>query len=334
MPMAKLELKSAVPITHWAVTKYIPRGLVSSLFAPGGGSKTRLISNLAVQATRPQNIGTFLGYQVQRGKVLILDADDPSAHGYQTWLNRFFASYPDTDRALIDLRIIRGGLTPADIDELCNELAKEPPIFIILDTFASAFEGLDILKSHLVQAALNALAELANKLNSAVIVLDHVGKLAKGQTVAQKGAYGAGKSFKPRAMFALEQVPPKDVEGRIVFRIDCTKMSYAAHPSPIGFEVVLEDNDQKARIRITDLPGQNTVKAKAQRVIETKLHEAQGGRVARQTLLEAVVNELSITKRYAEELLANYLQFNQMIKAHREEGQQGNPISYSLTVYN
>jgi hypothetical protein len=329
MAVNKVELLTTLPKTQWSVTNFIPRGHTTNLFAPGGMSKTRLICYLAVQATRPQNAGSFLGYQVMRGRVLILDADDPTTHGYQLWLNRFFAAYPDADRSMIDLRAIEGGLTPKDVEELKNELKTQPPTYIIVDTFASAFLGMDTLKGHMVQLALVGLAELAKALNCAVIVLDHVGKLQKGQTVAEKGAYGAGKSFSPRAMFALSRVNPKDVEGRDVFRLDCTKMSYAAEPAPIGFEVELSSDERQAKVKVVDLPSQYSLKDKARGVMLEELKAAKGEAVARQLLLNAVVQKVDVTERYAADALKDLLEQRQDIQTH-ELGGKGKPKAYSL----
>lgn len=331
MAVNPVKLLTTLPKTHWGVTNLIPRGHTTNLFAPGGMSKTRLICWLIVQACRPQNAGTFLGYQVRRGRVLILDADDPTTHGYQLWLNRFFAMFPDADRSLVDLRAVEGGLSPKDVEALQKELKDNPPMFIIIDTFASAFLGMDTLKGHLVQLVLVGLAALAKALNACVIVLDHVGKLQKGQTVAEKGAYGSGKSFSPRAMFALSRVNPKDVDGRDVFRLDCTKMSYAAEPSPIGFEVLLEENDTKARVKVVDLPNQFSLKDKAKSVLLEELKAAKGEAVARQVLLNAVVQKVNVTERYAADALKELHEQRKDIKVH-ELGGKGKPKAYSIPV--
>ncbi|MGL4609252.1 MAG: AAA family ATPase [Trueperaceae bacterium] len=322
---------TVLPKTQWGVTNLIPRGHTTNIFAPGGMSKTRLICWLAVQATRPQNEGTFLGYQVRHGKVLILDADDPTTHGYQLWLNRFFAAYPDADRSLIDLRAIEGGLTPRDVEAIKDELKRNPPTFIIIDTFASAFLGMDTLKGHLVQLALVGLADLAKALNACVVVLDHTGKLQKGQTVAEKGAYGSGKSFSPRAMFALSRVNPKDVEGRDVFRLDCTKMSYAKEPSPLGFEVLLEERDMRARVKVVSLPNQYSQKDKAKTVILEQLEAAKGEPVARQVILNAVVQKVNVIERYAVDVLKELLEQRHEIETH-ELGGKGKPKAYSTPL--
>jgi RecA-family ATPase len=329
MAVNKVELLTTPPNTQWLVKNCIPLGHTSNLFAPGGGNKTRLVSNLAVQVTRPQNVGTFLGYQVRQGKVLILDADDPTTHGYQLWLNRFLTAYPDADRSNIDLRSINGGLTPDDVKGLIEELKGQGYVLIVVDTFVSAFLGMDTLKAHHVQAALVGLAELAKALTCAVLVLDHVGKLQPGQTVASKGPYGAAKTFSPRAIFALSRVPPKEVEGRDVFRLDCTKMSYAAEPSPIGFEVELSADEKQARVKVVDLPNQHSHKDKAKTVILEELRAAKGEPVTRQVLLNAIVQKVNVSERYAVEALKELLEQRQDIETY-ELGGKGKPKAYSI----
>ena len=302
MAVNKLDLPTVPPKASWAVTGIIPVKHTSMIYAPAGVGKTRLVSYLAAQLTRPYASGLFLGHEVQGGRVVILDADDPTGYGYAVWLNRFLAAHVDTRRELIDLRSITGGLTPDDVTELQKELKDNPPRLIVIDTFASAFVGLDILRAHHVQLALVGLAKLAKDLNCAVLILDHVGKLQPGQTVASKGPYGAAKTFTPRAVFALSRVPPKEVEGRDILKLECTKMSYAPEPPPKGLEITLEENDTVARAKLADLPGK-TLLENAVKAIEDELIAAQGEPVPRKLLLNAAVEEANITQRYAEKAL-------------------------------
>ena len=302
MAVNKLELPIVPPKASWAVTNIFPVGHTSMLYAPAGVGKTRIVSYLAAQMTRPYPNGLFLGHEVRGGRVVILDADDPTGYGYAVWLNRFLAAHADTRRELIDLRSITGGLTPEDVAKLQDELKGKPPRLIVIDTFASAFVGLDILRAHHVQLALVGLAQLAKDLNCAVLILDHVCKLQPGQTVASKGPYGAAKTFSPRAVFALSRVPPKEVEGRDILKLECTKMSYAPEPPPKGVEITLEQNDTVARAKLADLPGK-TMLEDAVKAIEDKLKSAQGEHVPRKLLLNAAVEKVNITQRYAEKAL-------------------------------
>ena len=298
MAVNKLELPTVPPKASWAVTGIFPVGHTSMLYAPAGVGKTRIVSYLAAQMTRPYPNGLFLGHEVHGGRVVILDADDPTGYGYAVWLNRFLAAHADTNRELLDLRSITGGLTPEDVTKLQEELKDKPPRLIVIDTFASAFVGLDILRAHHVQLALVGLAKLAKDLNCAVLILDHVGKLQPGQTVASKGPYGAAKTFSPRAVFALSRVPPKEVEGRDILKLECTKMSYAPEPPPKGVEINLEENDTVARAGLADLPGKTMLES-AVNAIKEELKAAQGEPVPRKLLLKAAVEGVNITERYA-----------------------------------
>jgi hypothetical protein len=306
MAVNKLELPTVPPKASWAVTNIIPVGHTSMLYAPAGVGKTRIVSYLVAQMTRPYPNGLFLGHEVRGGRVVILDADDPTGYGYAVWLNRFLAAHADTRRELIDLRSITGGLTPDDVTKLQDELKDAPPRLIVIDTFASAFVGLDILRAHHVQLALVRLAQLAKDLSCAVLILDHVGKLQPGQTVASKGPYGAAKTFSPRAVFALSRVPPKEVEGRDILKLECTKMSYAPEPPPKGVELTLEENDTVARARLADLPGK-TLLENAYNAIKDELIAAEGEPITRKTLLSAAVEKANITERYAEKALDKLL---------------------------
>ncbi|MDQ3399284.1 MAG: AAA family ATPase, partial [Deinococcota bacterium] len=297
------------------------------VYAAAGIGKTRLVSHLAAQVTRPE--GLFLGHWVRQSRVLILDADDPGGFGYQLWLNRFLASHYDTDRTLIDLRNITGGLTPEDIETLKADLKDDPPRLIVLDTFASAFIGLDIIRAHHVQAALTGLTTLAKDLHCCVLCLDHVGKLRPGETVVSKGPYGAAKTFSPRAVYALSRVPPKEVEGRDVLRMDCTKLSYAPELPPIGFEITLEQNDDIARTRLVDLPHE-TLLDDAKAAILTALKTAQGEPMPRKALLSAAVSAVNVTERYAAKALKELERDLGKQLRDIDLGGRGNPKGYVL----
>jgi hypothetical protein len=361
VPVNRLELLTVPPKAEWLVGGMFPLGHLALVYAAAGIGKTRLVSHLAAQVTRPE--GLFLGHWVRQSRVLILDADDPGGFGYQLWLNRFLASHYDTDRTLIDLRnkhlhksfcevlsakshnlprargaaltisfawvLITGGLTPEDIETLKADLKDDPPRLIVLDTFASAFIGLDIIRAHHVQAALTGLTTLAKDLHCCVLCLDHVGKLRPGETVVSKGPYGAAKTFSPRAVYALSRVPPKEVEGRDVLRMDCTKLSYAPELPPIGFEITLEQNDDIARTRLVDLPHE-TLLDDAKAAILTALKTAQGEPMPRKALLSAAVSAVNVTERYAAKALKELERDLGKQLRDIDLGGRGNPKGYVL----
>ena len=325
MGVKSIELATVPPQASWAVNKMIPKSHLSTFYAPGGVGKTRLISHLAAQITRPE--GLFLGHPTAHGRVVILDADDPTGFGYLVWLNRFLNGYSDCDRSLLDLRAIQGGLTPVDLTDLQLELQDKPPVVLIVDTFASAFLGVDTIKGKDVQQVLTLLASLAADLGCAVITLDHVGKLKMGETVASRGPYGSAKTFAPRAIFALSRVPPNEVQGLDVIRLDCTKMSYAPELPPIGAEIILSNNDQSATVKQYRLPHA-TQREAAQDAILQGLKQANGETVKRQALLELAVEKANITTRYAEKVLADLVRDEHRISCSSLGG-RGNAKGFS-----
>ncbi|MBO1436082.1 AAA family ATPase [Meiothermus sp. CFH 77666] len=328
MPFAPLTFPQRVPQPTWAVDRLFPLGHVSLVFAPPGVGKTRLASYLAVQVAREQ--GHFLGRAVRPGRVLILDADDPTGFGYQTWVNRFLNGYPDASRDKIELRAITGGLTPEDVDALADEICHGFTL-IVLDTFASAFLGLDIMKAHHVQAALTGLAGLAKALDVSILLLDHVGKLQPGETVAGRGAYGsAAKGFAPRAVFALDRVPPKEVNGADVLRLTCTKMSYAPEPAPVGFSIALENLDTVARAYVVALPEASSLIDKAKVAMLQALKLAQGVPINRQHLLTIAVQKANCTERWAASALKELEADLGPRLAVQHLGGRGNPLGYTL----
>ncbi|RTH11680.1 hypothetical protein CSW46_03920 [Thermus scotoductus] len=303
MAVKRLALPQEPPVVEWFVDELIPSGYVSVLFAKQGEGKTRLVAFLAVQALRPQ--GLFGKRPVKRGKVLILDADDPGGLGYALWLCRFLRAYEDADTALLDLRAVEGGLTPEDVRALEEELRQDPPALIVLDAFSSAFLGVDVIKPQQVHAPIRALTSLAQATGAALLLLDHVGKLAPGQTVAEKGPLGStAKLFSPRAAFALDRIPPKEVEGRDVVKLTCVKQSYAPLPPPIGLELVWLADGEGAYFRPYPLPEAVTLEERAEKAILELLAEAGEEGLSRKALLEEVVQRGNVSERTAKRALS------------------------------
>ncbi|MCS6869278.1 AAA family ATPase [Thermus sp.] len=298
MAVKRLTLPQDPPLVEWFVESLIPSGYVSVLFAKQGEGKTQLAAYLAVQAARPQGV---LGRRaVRHGRVVILDADDPGGLGYSLWLNRFLRAYGDADRGLLDLRAVEGGLTPEDVLALEEELKADPPALIILDAFASAFLGVDVLKPNQVHAPIRALTSLAQATGSALLLLDHVGKLAPGQTVAEKGPLGStAKLFSPRAAFALDRMPPREVEGRDVLKLTCIKQSYAPLPPPLGLELLWLEDGEGAYFRPYLLPESTTLEEQAEKAILALLGEAGEEGLPRKVLLAEVVARANVSERTA-----------------------------------
>ncbi|AFV76352.1 hypothetical protein Theos_1316 [Thermus oshimai JL-2] len=298
MAVVRLALPPEPPEVAWGVEGLFPQGYVSLVFAHQGQGKTRLVSFLAVQAARPEGRGLFAKRRVAHGRVVILDADDPGGLGYGLWVNRFLKAYPDADRGLIDLRAVEGGLTPEDLAALEAELKEDPPAFIILDAFSSAFLGVDVIKPHQVHAPMRGLTTLAQTLGTTLILLDHVGKLLPGQSVAQKGALGSVvKLASPRAAFALERVPPKEVEGRDVVKLTCVKQSYGPLPPPIGLELAWLEEEEGCYFKPFPLPEGETLEERAEATILRLLEEAGEGGLPRKELLAGVVARANVSER-------------------------------------
>ncbi|MFN4073525.1 MAG: AAA family ATPase [Thermus sp.] len=298
MAVKRLTLPQEPPVVEWFVEDLIPAGYVSVVFAKQGEGKTRLVAFLAVQALRPQ--GVFAKRPVKRGRVLILDADDPGGLGYSLWLHRFLRAYEDADTSLLDLRAVEGGLTPEDAAALVEELRHDPPVLIVLDAFASAFLGVDVLKPQQVHLPIRTLTALAQATGAALLLVDHVGKLAPGQTVAEKGPLGStAKLFSPRAAFALDRLPPREVEGRDVVKLTCVKQSYAPLPPPIGLELVWLSDGEGAYFKPYPLPEAATLEERAEKVILELLAQAGEEGIPRKALLEEAVRRGNISQRTA-----------------------------------
>jgi hypothetical protein len=328
--VVRLALPPEPPEVAWGVEGLFPRGYVSLVFAHQGQGKTRLVSFLAVQAARPEGRGLFAKRRVAHGRVVILDADDPGGLGYSLWVNRFLRAYPDADRGLIDLRAVEGGLTPEDLAALEAELKEDSPAFVILDAFSSAFLGVDVIKPHQVHAPMRALTALAQALGTTLILLDHVGKLLPGQSVAQKGALGSVvKLASPRAAFALERVPPKEVEGRDVVKLTCVKQSYAPLPPPIGLELAWLEEEEGCYFKPFPLPEGETLEERAEAAILRLLGEAGEEGLPRKELLAGVVARANVSERTALAALGNLRRRGTVEVV--ELGGRGSPKAYRLS---
>lgn len=303
MAVKRLALPQEPPVVEWFVDELIPSGYVSVLFAKQGEGKTRLVAFLAVQALRPQ--GLFGKRPVKRGKVLILDADDPGGLGYALWLCRFLRAYEDADTALLDLRAVEGGLTPEDVRALEEELRQDPPgphragrlLFCLLGG------GCD-------QAPAGARPHPCPDLPGP----GHGGgpppagsrrEACPRADRGRKGAIGStAKLFSPRAAFALDRIPPKEVEGRDVVKLTCVKQSYAPLPPPIGLELVWLADGEGAYFRPYPLPEAVTLEERAEKAILELLAEAGEEGLPRKALLEEVVQRGNVSERTAKRALS------------------------------
>jgi hypothetical protein len=309
MPMKPpMPVPRKVPKIVWQVEETIPGEHASLLYSPPGVGKTRLLAYLAVQTVRPAGRGTFAGRAVRHGRVVILDADDPSGTGYAIWINRFLATYGDADRDLIEIRPVEGGLEKADIAILAGELEHDPPALLIVDSFAAAFPGVNMIMPHAVQEPMHALAVLAVNIKTCLMLIDHTGKLAPGQSVAEKGAVGAGQKLAAmRAAFALERVPPRDCGGLDVLKLEPTKSNYARMHEPIGLEFRIGSDGQSASVHLYELPSDDKLEDRASDKIRKLIEDAGEEGIRRSELVDQVVNRANVSRRTVERALKDVL---------------------------
>lgn len=325
------ELPRQLPEIHWLVEEFIPQGYPAILFARQGEGKTQIAAFLAVQVVRPPAaLATFAGRPVVSGWVAILDADDPDSLGYKLWLNRFLNTYTDGCRDALQLYTVSGGLTAKDIEDLAKRWSEDPPTLVILDAFSSAFLNVDVLRSHEVHAQIRLLGELAKETRAAILINDHVGKLLPGQTVADKGPLGSSaKMFAPRAVFALDRLPPKDCDGKTVHRLTCVKQSYALPPPPVGLELVFPAPDA-ADLRLYELPDVVTLEGKAELAILDLLRGTPSG-LLRKELLERAAVTANVSTATARRALEGLLRRN-TVRATPTDG-RGSPVLISLVTF-
>jgi hypothetical protein len=181
-----------------------------------------------------------------------------------------------------------------------------------------------------VHAPMRALTALAQALGTTLILLDHVGKLLPGQSVAQKGALGSAvKLASPRAAFALERVPPKEVEGRDVVKLTCVKQSYGPLPPPIGLELAWLEEEEGCYFKPFPLPEGETLEERAEAAILRLLEEAGEEGFPRKELLAGVVARANVSERTALAALGTLRRRGTVEVV--ELGGRGSPKAYRLS---
>ena len=264
MALKIIDLTVELRRIQFLVTDLIPLGYVSFVGALEGAGKTMLSSLLAVQMSRPDGRGQFLGQFVPRGPVIYVntDAADGEARPVRYWLEMHATMYPDADLSLITVMEPSGaGLTPDEFRELLSIAREMKARCIIIDSFMSTFPGIDGNRLDQAMVPMLALRDLASQSGAAVIVLDHLPKKRPQEREGDRGIMGStGKSAQARAVHLLTRVPPHDVDGREVLRWDVRKNSFARSGYAMGVEVErLTDEDGRmygVNVQVCDLPDE------------------------------------------------------------------------------
>jgi len=312
---------------EWIWEDMLPRGYVSMLGAPGGTGKSALVAAL--------EIAVVLGYEFLRlptlqGPVLHIDFDSDD-RAQMPWYERAGAGMGVSWDALGDLHYVDGedaGLEPRGFEQIREAAAKIRPVLVVVDAFTSAFTGVRANDAGDVNEVMADLRALARDLNAAVLVLDHTPKPLPNNPQGRGLLGSVMKGNGARAVFLLAKVPPSEVHGPGLLRLETFKNNLGPCAQPIGIQMVW--NGDAVRYEVVDLPATGADAPQKLKAQQTVLHYLQARQcvVKRHELLKvaaarAGVGEITV-KRAVEELL------RQGVMTKVDLPGRGNPVAYAL----
>ena len=322
---AKLPTKRVV---DWLWEGYVGQGTVALIGGPGGVGKSTLIAALevAVAAGIP-----FLESSVKKGEVVHVDFDtDSRLQG--PWYSKVARGLKVGRAPLKRIQY----LEPKDPTEgfsekslkILQEMARQGPRLIVLDSWASAFPYLDPRRSDHVAEAMAYLKELA-RTGPAVVILDHTPKPMKGLSALERGIQGSFyKVAGARSAFLLSRVPPKLTKGGDVLRLDTIKNNLAPLGDPIGIARIWEDG--ALRFELTELPEGEGRISKLEAAKRAILEVLEGGAKLKAEVVKEVSVRSNAGRRTIEEALRMLVTAGALERLTL--GGKGAPAAYRLVA--
>lgn len=305
MGLKRLSMTAPVAPVTWLWDGMVPHGFVSLVAALPGVGKTALMTALAWQATRPGG-GELLGRRVAPAPVIYVDFDSATGDGRALagWFKRHQAAFPDGDMSRIALLEPDGdtyGLGEAELEQVAAQAKGLGARLIVIDSFMAAFP-LDSVKSHAVMPVFHALRGLALDSGAAVLLIDHLPKTMPGEVAGARGPLGSvAKTAQARAVHVLTRVPPREVGGRNVLRLETHKNSFGPIVEPFGLELHFEH--EAVRVIPADLPDGSTPRLeRAKAAVLTRL--GGGAVVPKAELVKAIVEAANLHSKRAESYLS------------------------------
>lgn len=299
---------------QWAWHNRIPEGYISFVGGPPGIGKSVFTWGLAfaVATGRP-----FLETETTQGPVLYVDFDnDVSAQTTMLHqVRRGMQIPPHEVNGSIHYqnpKPVGHGLSDERRDNLREQIERLQPKLVILDAFTSALYQTQGNSNDEVTESMSALRQLAQPNGDyrgpALLIVDHTPKppAVKGTTLRERGLLGAqAKQASARAVYLLERVPPKEVEGRMVVRLMQTKNNHGPRMEDVGIEQIWHDDVPSVVQAVVDLPDvapQDKKKQQAVEAIRNRLTEIEGWH-ARKDLLSYVVQHANVHEKTADTAL-------------------------------
>ena len=322
------------------VPELIPMGVVTFLASREGIGKTTLLTALSLQLTRAQG-GEFLGRPVANTTVVYMntDAPDGEARSVRYWLDLHQAQYPDGDATKIIVLEPKGsGLDASDFEEMKRVVKEHQAGCLIVDSFMGSFPGIDSNKLSGVMKPMMALREFAALTGVAVIITDHLPKKAVGEKDGDRGVMGSvGKTAQARAVFLLTSVPPKEVGGRKVLRLEVRKVSFARDKYSLGVEIVQTEatgtTPASVDVRLYDLQTDGTTDTRGTRAVAAvtaHLQGSSGAQVTHAELQETAKMAGDLQRRAAQDAVRQAVETMKDSITQEKLPKRGSPKAYRL----
>jgi len=325
----------APPPVEWVWKGRMAQGTVTMLGGAGGTGKSSLMAalELCVVLGRP-----FLGEDTTAGEVIHVDFDTTLGQQFP-WYQRSasglglsgFDRQQALDRIIYAPPVNGGMMTLERIAQLEKEARTVGARLIAIDAFTSAFgfiRGNVAEDVNQVMAALRALATTG----AAVVVLDHTPKPAKND-VEGRGLLGSTmKSAGARAVHLLSRIPPREVAGLDVLRLETHKNNLAPMGDPLGIQRIW-DGSSAVRFELYELPDESANLGKegqARKLLVRILDEHAGEVIPRKELLERVATETGVTQKTVVRAVSAALAEGELRII--ELGGKGNPVGYKSVL--
>jgi hypothetical protein len=208
---------------------HITEGLISTLYGDSGQGKSTLVDGLA---TCIAHGGSFLGYNVIQGPVVILDwelSQNITLHRLYRIARGFGLSSPPP----ILYQCMTDPLTThlADIIQWCYRVN---PVLLVVDSFGAACGGDPMSAAHAIEL-MNAL----RKMPTSPLVVDHQSNPAQGQSYENKREFGTSyKRHLTRSSLQLEMASNQPGKSSIVLRQQ--KDNFGPKADPLPFHILYD----------------------------------------------------------------------------------------------
>ena len=331
---------------EWVIDQLILKGAVNTVAGEPGVGKTRIASHIAarVAAGKP-----FLEYEVHQGPVLYLNFDD-SEMLPRMWTARAVRGleykqlrdvplfYWDTDKKNPNRVNKTSGLLDKDVfnDVLSwisgiNDAERSLPTLVVVDTFETAFPGVDSNNGNAVLTAYERLNQLQEATgNAAILLVDHTPKKVTNES-SERGVSGSQQK-KARARTQHIISVSQNAVGTantdvILWKVD--KNNAGPKLPPFAIRREFRESEDADHIFADNVPRSTGApkEDKAYEYLVSIVRESGSAVMPRRDLEEQAGQDLGVGERTISVALTK-LKDDSRVKVHKLGG-PGNPIGFS-----